>query len=135
LAKIEAIGGAVRAFEEGYFQKEIARSAYEYQRRVESGEQLSIGINAFVEDEPDKEPAFELDDEEEGRQCERLHRIKAERDANEVTSCLRELQEAARGTENLMPPIIRAIQAYASLGEMTAALACVFGRYRENRYA
>ncbi|GBC82900.1 Methylmalonyl-CoA mutase [bacterium HR10] len=132
LERIEAIGGMLRAIEIGWVQKEIHESAYEYQRAVESGEQIVVGVNRFVVPEERPIPVLRIDPEIERAQVDALRRIKAERDAAAVSRTLAELEEAARSTENLMPYIIRAVEAYATLGEISDCLRRVFGEHRES---
>jgi methylmalonyl-CoA mutase N-terminal domain/subunit len=132
LERIEAMGGMLRAIEIGWVQKEIHEAAYEYQRAVESGEQIVVGVNRFVVPEERPIPVLRIDPEIERAQVESLRRIKAERDAAAVGRALAELEEAARSTENLMPHIIRAVEAYATLGEISDSLRRVFGEHRES---
>jgi methylmalonyl-CoA mutase N-terminal domain/subunit len=132
LDRIEALGGMLRAIEIGWVQKEIHESAYAYQRAIESGEQVVVGVNRFVLPEDRPIPVLRIDPEIEQAQVERLRRIKAERDAAAVRRALAELEEAARSTENLMPFIIRAVEAYATLGEISDCLRRVFGEHRES---
>ena len=132
LERIEALGGMLRAIEIGWVQKEIHESAYEYQRAIESGEQIVVGVNRFVLPEERPIPVLRIDPEIERAQVETLRRIKAERDQAAVRTALAELEEAARSTENLMPFIIRAVEAYATLGEISDCLRRVFGEYCES---
>jgi methylmalonyl-CoA mutase N-terminal domain/subunit len=132
LDRIEALGGMLRAIEIGWVQKEIHESAYAYQRAIESGEQVVVGVNRFVLPEDRPIPVLRIDPEIEQAQVERLRRIKAERDVAAVRRALAELEEAARSTENLMPFIIRAVEAYATLGEISDCLRRVFGEHRES---
>ncbi|GBC77844.1 Methylmalonyl-CoA mutase [bacterium HR08] len=132
LERIEVMGGMLRAIEIGWVQKEIHESAYEYQRAVESGEQVIVGVNRFLVPEERPIPVLRIDPEIERAQVESLRRIKAERDAAAVRRALAELEEAARSTENLMPHILRAVEAYATLGEISDCLRRVFGEHRES---
>jgi methylmalonyl-CoA mutase N-terminal domain/subunit len=129
--KIAAMGGMVAAVEQGYPQREIARSSYEYQRSVEEKERLIVGVNAFVD--PDETPieTLYIDEEVSRRQCARLEKLRRERDNESVQKALSRLREAAAGTENLMPPLLDAVRAYATLGEMCDVLRGVFGVYEE----
>ncbi|MEW5933491.1 MAG: methylmalonyl-CoA mutase family protein [Bacillota bacterium] len=129
--KIEALGGMVRAIELGFPQREIADSAYRYQKALEAGEQVVVGVNKYVLDEKIAIPILRVDPEVERRQIERLKRIRAERDEGAVRQCLRRLEDEARGTGNLMYPILECVRAYCSLGEMMDTLRRVFGTYRE----
>ncbi|MDI6824049.1 MAG: methylmalonyl-CoA mutase family protein [Bacillota bacterium] len=129
--KIEALGGMVRAIELGFPQREIADSAYRYQKALEAGEQVVVGVNKYVLEEKIAIPILRVDPEVERRQIERLKRIRAERDGGAVRQCLRRLEDEARGTGNLMYPILECVRAYCSLGEMMDTLGRVFGTYRE----
>jgi methylmalonyl-CoA mutase N-terminal domain/subunit len=129
--KIEAMGGMVAAVEQGYPQREIARSSYEYQRSIEDKERLVVGVNAFVD--PDETPleTLYIDEEVSRRQCARLQKLRNERDNAAVEKALGRLRDTAAGTGNLMPPILDAVRAYATLGEMCDVLRGVFGVYEE----
>jgi methylmalonyl-CoA mutase N-terminal domain/subunit len=129
--KIAAMGGMVAAVEQGYPQREIARSSYEYQRSVEEKERLIVGVNAFVD--PDETPieTLYIDEEVSRRQCARLEKLRRERDNDAVQKALSRLRAVAAGTENLMAPILDAVRAYATLGEMCDVLRGVFGVYEE----
>jgi len=131
---VERMGGTIAAIEQGYFQREIADFAYEYARRRESGDQVVVGINRYV-DAPDEEQAIEVhrvDPEVEHRQVEHLRTCRRERDAAEVERSLRELKAAAADHDaNLMPTTIAAVKAGASMGEIVHAVEEVFGRYTE----
>jgi methylmalonyl-CoA mutase N-terminal domain/subunit len=129
--RIEALGGVVPAIEKGFFQREIADAAYRYQRQVQSGELSVVGVNRFVEKDRARIELMKVSPEVEGRQLARLARIKAERDAGAVRDVLAEVRATARGRGNLMPVFLRAVKAYASLGEITDVLRAEFGTYRE----
>jgi methylmalonyl-CoA mutase N-terminal domain/subunit len=129
IQKIDDIGGMLRAIEKGYVQREIEHAAYDYQRKVESGEQTVVGVNRFTSDEPTSVPVLRLDPELERRQIERLGRVRARRDGQAVREALGEVERAARTDENLMPHIVRAVEAYATLGEISDRLRAVFGEY------
>ncbi|MBI3091063.1 MAG: methylmalonyl-CoA mutase family protein [Candidatus Tectomicrobia bacterium] len=130
IAKIDKLGGAVAAIEKGYYQSEIIESAYRYQREVETGERVIVGVNQFkIDDEPEivlhqTDPAIELE------QVQRLKAVKSRRDAAKVERILAELRTAAQGDANLLPPLIDAVKAYATLGEICAVLRDVFGAYQ-----
>jgi len=129
IRKVDSLGGAVRAIEDGYVQAEIARSAYEYQRAIETGQEILVGVNEYVSEE---EPisAMEVDPTVEERQVEGLRRLKASRDASKVARTLEGVKRAAQGTENIMPSIIEAVKARATVGEICQVLRDVFGEYR-----
>ncbi len=129
--KIEALGGVLPAIERGFPQREIAESAYRYQREIDAKERVIVGINDYVADEPLTIPLLEMDREGERRQRERLARVRSERDNELVAQRLEALREAAQGSENLMPHILDAVRAYATLGEICGVFREVFGEYRE----
>ena len=131
LEKIEAMGGMVSAVEESYPQAEIARSSYEYQQAVERKEEIIVGVNAFVEEEERPISTLYIDHEVREQQSEKLARLRQERDSKAAEAALERLRGAAEGTENLMPPILEAVRAYATLGEMCDVLRTVFGTYEE----
>ena len=134
IQKIDDIGGMLRAIEKGYVQREIEHAAYEYQRRVESGDQTVVGMNRFTSDEPTSVPVLRIDPELERQQIERLERVRARRDKQQVSEALDEIERAARTDENLMPHIVRAVEAYATLGEISDRLRAVFGEYTGETY-
>ncbi|HVV56420.1 MAG TPA: methylmalonyl-CoA mutase family protein [Mucilaginibacter sp.] len=127
--KIDAMGGAVKAIEQDYIQQEIARSAYEYQNEIENGDRVIVGVNRFTEAEEPPGDLFRVDDSIRKMQTEKLARLKAERNKEEVKAALDRLKEAAAGTENLMPHILTAVECYATLGEIADTLRSVFGEY------
>jgi methylmalonyl-CoA mutase N-terminal domain/subunit len=131
IAKIDAMGGAPVAIEAGYIQKEIQEGAYRYQRQIESGEKILIGVNKFrKEEESVTMNLLKIDPEVEKSQLEKLRQVKVRRDNRKVSQLLDGLKETARGTDNLMPPILEAVRAYASLGEICGSLKEVFGEYK-----
>jgi len=128
--KIEAMGGAVKAIEAGYMQREIQEAAYRYQRQVESGERIIVGVNKFtVEEEPPKN-LLKVDPKVQEAQIAKLRKLKAERSQAEVDARLADLRAAAQSTANLMPPILAAVKAYATLQEICDVLRDVFGEYQ-----
>ena len=129
--KIDAMGGMVAAVEQGYPQSEIARSSYEYQRAVERKEKLIVGVNAFAEEVEEPIPTLYIDHSVEEKQSAKLSRLREERDTAAVKKSLDNLRQAAEGDDNLMPPILDAVRAYATLGEMCDMLRGVFGVYDE----
>jgi methylmalonyl-CoA mutase N-terminal domain/subunit len=139
IKKIEEMGhgsileGVLVGIENGFFQREIAQAAYEYQKQVESGEQIIVGVNKYVmpQDEKAKVNILRVDPEVQRRQIERLKRVRAERDNRAVKRALERLEEAARSRENTMPYILEAVKAYASVGEIMEVLKKVHGTYRE----
>lgn len=134
LAKIETYGGVLPALETGFFQKEIARSALQYCEDIESNKRIVVGVNQFVGEKESYPAIFQVSEREERDQKRRLKKLRKGRDEPKVQDCLTRLQEAARGADNLMPAILEASRAYSTMGEITAALAAVFGRYQERAY-
>jgi len=130
-AKIAELGGVIPAIEAGYFQQEIAQSAYRYQREIDAGQRTIVGVNAYRLDEPLAIPLLRMDPEGYERQLNRLNRLRRERDHEELTRRLEALRQAAEGSENLMPYILDAVRAYGTLGEICGVLREVFGEYRE----
>jgi methylmalonyl-CoA mutase N-terminal domain/subunit len=131
LARIDAMGGTLRAIEEGYIQSEIQNAAYEYQRAVESGERILVGVNRFQQADERAVPVFRIDPALERAQVEKLRQVRASRSQSAVTERLAALETAARTGANLMPPILDAADAYATVGEASGKLRLVFGEYRE----
>jgi len=129
-AKIDALGGVIPAMEAGFFHREIADSAYRYQQEIDSKKRIVVGVNEYVMDEPIMIPILEMDKEGERRQFEQLSRLRRERDNERVSIKLEALRQAAQGNENLMPYILEAVSAYATLGEVCGVLRRVFGEYR-----
>ncbi len=132
LERIEQRGGALRAIEQGEIQREIQDSAYRYQREVESGQRVIVGVNRFQEqDQPAPGDILRIDAEVERQQVERLRTLRARRPAGPWQAALDGLRAAARGEDNLMPPIIAAVEAWATVGEIAGVLREVFGEHRE----
>ena len=132
LEKIDAMGGMLRAIENGYVQGEIQKAAYDYQRTVESGEQIVVGVNAFQAKDEKPIPILQIDPNLEREQMERLRAVRARRDAARVAAALAELERRAVGTENLLPAILAAVESYATVGEISDALRRVFGEFQES---
>ena len=128
---IDEMGGAVKAIEKGYIQREIRRSAYDYQRAVDSGEQVVVGVNKFVTDEKPAMELLEIDESVERRQVARLKKLRSERDNTKVDQLLDEVRRVIKGDENVMPVLIEAVKAYATVGEIADAMRDVFGEYKE----
>jgi len=129
-AKIDALGGVIPAIESGFFHREIADSAYRYQQEMDSKKRIVVGVNEYVSDVPVTIPILEMDKEGEKRQMERISQLRRERDNEAVSSRLEALRKAARSDENLMPHIMEAVSAYATLGETCDVLRKVFGEFR-----
>jgi len=128
---IDATGGTLRAIETGYIQNEIQNAAYEYQRAIESGKRILVGVNRFQQEDAAAVPTFRLDPALEQAQVAALRHIRASRSQSAVAETLTALEQAARIGGNLMPPIIDAADAYATVGEISDRLRGVFGEYRE----
>lgn len=128
--KIDTIGGSVQAIEEGFIQDEIARSAYEYQRKIENGEKIIVGVNRFAMEEENKIPLLKIDDSIQGLQSQQLKALREKRDKEKVTSCLQYITTAAKENTNLIPFIIEAVENFCTLGEVADALREVFGEYK-----
>src|ERR1700753_1118753 len=127
--KIDAMGGAVKAIEQDYIQQEIDKSAYEYQNEIESGEKVIVGVNRFTQQEAPAENVFRVDDAIRKMQTDKLNELKSSRNNAAVNDTLHQLSEAAKGTQNLMPFILTAVEHYATLGEIANTLRAVFGEY------
>lgn len=132
IQKIDEMGGAVKAIEAGYIQREIAESAYQFQMEVEKEERIIVGVNRFRQEEPPLKDVLRISTDVETYQVEKLKRVKDKRDGSEVKQTLERLKRAAKGNENLVPLILNAVKAYATLGEIAGALREVFGEYRES---
>ena len=130
IAKIDAMGGSVSAIEQGFIQDEIARSAYEYQRQIESGDKVIVGVNKFTVDKEIPIPGFKIDDSIRHVQSEKLASLKARRDAEKVESSLTAIRTAALGTDNLMPHVIEGVENWCTLGEIADVLRGVFGEHK-----
>jgi methylmalonyl-CoA mutase N-terminal domain/subunit len=131
IEKVEAMGGAIKAIESGYIQGEIGESAYQYQKEIETKKRIIVGLNQFqIEEEPLRD-ILRIKPEVEQYQKEKLARVKKERNNTKVKETLAVLSKAAQGTDNVVPPILEAVRAYATLGEISDTLREVFGEYRE----
>jgi methylmalonyl-CoA mutase N-terminal domain/subunit len=132
IARIDALGGVLRAIETGYVQGEIQRAAYDYQRAIERGEQIIVGVNQFVAEKETAIPTMRVDPEVERAQIERVRALRARRNASRAEDAVAEVERRARSGENLMPAIAAAVEAYATVGEISDALRRVFGEYTES---
>jgi methylmalonyl-CoA mutase, N-terminal domain len=128
--KIDAMGGSVSAIEQGFMQEAIAQSAYEYQRNIETGEKVIVGVNKFTTNEVNTTPIFRIDDSIRQVQKEKLDALRARRNQTACDAILQTLAEKARGTDNIMPTVIEAVENYCTLGEIADTLRGVFGEYR-----
>jgi methylmalonyl-CoA mutase N-terminal domain/subunit len=129
--EVEALGGVLPALEAGYFQRRIADSAYRYEREINQGRRIIVGVNAFQSDEAPQIPILQMDPQGESRHLTRLARVRAERNEEAWSRSLAALRDAASGSTNLMPPLLDAVRAYATLGEIVGVLKEVFGEHRE----
>jgi methylmalonyl-CoA mutase N-terminal domain/subunit len=128
---IDRMGGMVAAIENGFPQREIAEAAYRFQKAVEGREKLIVGVNAYVETDEPPFPILYIDEKASEAQMARLAEVKARRDEARVARALDQLKEVARGTGNTMAPLLEAVRAYATVGEMCDALRSVWGEYEE----
>ena len=129
---IEEMGGVIPAIEKGFFQREIAYAASEYQRKVDSKQRIVVGVNEFVKDDEKIEiPILEIGDEVGQRQVEALNKLRTERDEDAVQQALSNIQEACINGTNLMKPIVDAAKAYATMGEIVISLKAEFGEWQE----
>jgi len=131
IRRIDEMGGTLRAIETGFIQNEIQRSAYEYQKSIESGQRVIVGVNRFQMEEREKAPVFRIDPAIEKAQVNRLRDMRAGRDSAALEQKLSDLEAAARGSENLMPRILAAAEAMGTVGEISDTLRRVFGEYRD----
>src|ERR1700681_506229 len=132
IARIDALGGVLRGIETGYVQGEIQKASYDYQRAIERGEQIVVGVNQFVAEKETAIPTMRLDPELERAQIERVRALRARRDSSRANAAVAEVERRARSGENLMPAIAASVEAYATVGEISDALRRVFGEYTES---
>jgi len=128
--RIDAMGGSVTAIEQGFIQEEIARSAYEYQRQIETGEKIIVGVNKFQAQETGSIPVFRIDDSIRQIQTEKLASLRKRRDPARCDSILQDLNDKAASGENIMPVVIEAVENFCTLGEIADTLREVFGEYK-----
>jgi methylmalonyl-CoA mutase N-terminal domain/subunit len=131
IERIDAMGGMLAAIEKGFVQDEIESAAYAYQQSIERGETVVVGVNRFAQTEDQLPAVFRMDPEIERNQIQRLREVRASRDAKAVETRLNALEQAARGADNLMPKIVDASEALATVGEISDRLRRVFGEYHE----
>ena len=130
IEKIDAMGGSVSAIEEGFIQEEIARSAYQYQRQVETGEKIIVGVNKFMSDENNTLPSFKIDDSIRAVQVEKLRQLRNQRNPAKCDSILQDLNDKASSGDNIMPVVIEAVENKCTLGEIADTLREVFGEHK-----
>jgi methylmalonyl-CoA mutase N-terminal domain/subunit len=131
LEKIDALGGMLRAIERGFVQQEIQNAAYDYQQKVDRAEQVVVGVNRFEVEQETPVPIQRIDEDLERKQVERVRALRARRDPGPWQAALKLVEDAARSGENLLPPIVTAVDAYATVGEISDTLRKVFGEYKE----
>jgi len=131
LKKIDALGGMLKAIERGFVQQEIQNASYDYQQSVEHLEQVVVGVNRFRLEEEIPVPILRIDESLERNQVERVRALRARRDVGPWKQSLTAVEEAARSGENLLPHILRAVENYATVGEISDTLRKVFGEYKE----
>ncbi|HEX3642097.1 MAG TPA: methylmalonyl-CoA mutase family protein, partial [Ktedonobacteraceae bacterium] len=129
--KIDALGGSVRAIEQGFLQAEIEQAAYDYQRALEQGQAVVVGVNRFTVEQDEHPTLHHVDPAVGKRQAAKLATLRQRRDNEQVAQKLQALVDAASGNANLVPLIIDAVEAYATLGEISDALRRIFGEQRE----
>ncbi|GAB4296785.1 MAG: methylmalonyl-CoA mutase family protein [Ignavibacteriaceae bacterium] len=131
ISKIDNLGGVISAIESGYIQNEIQQAAYKFEKELEAGERIVVGVNKYQADEDEPKDILKIDMNVQNDQIKFLRRVKSERNNQLVNQALEALEKAAQGDENLIPPIIDAVKAYASVGEICNRLRKVFGEYKE----
>jgi methylmalonyl-CoA mutase N-terminal domain/subunit len=131
LDEIEAMGGTLAALEAGFQQRQIQESAYRVQQQIETGDKIVVGVNRFRDEATPAPPIHRIDPEGERRQIDGVRRVRAERDSGAWSAALARLEETARGDENLLPAIIEAVKAYATVGEISDRLRVAWGEHRE----
>jgi methylmalonyl-CoA mutase N-terminal domain/subunit len=133
IEQVDDLGGAVAAVEQGFVQNEIDQAAYAYNRDVEAGHKVIVGVNKYAESESEEIELHRLDPHAEQRQLERTARVRAERSAEEAAAAIERVRETARGDGNLLPPMRDALRAYCTIGEICNALRDEFGMYDAQR--
>jgi methylmalonyl-CoA mutase N-terminal domain/subunit len=131
LGKIEVLGGMLKAIERGYVQREIQNAAYEYQQAVDQEDAIVVGVNRFEVEEEKPIPIQRIDPTLEPKQVERVRALRAKRDEGPWQSALNSVEDAARSGANVMPRILNAVEAHATVGEISDAMRKVFGEYKE----
>jgi methylmalonyl-CoA mutase N-terminal domain/subunit len=130
IKQIDAMGGSVAAIESGFMQNKISESAYAYQKAIESNEKIIVGVNQFQSNSNQDIPVFKIDESIRQMQIDKLNLLKSQRDDNKVELCLAAIHAAAIGSDNLMPPVIEAVENHCTLGEIADTLRTVFGEYQ-----
>ncbi len=132
IAKTDELGGAIKCIEKGFFQKELAKEAYEFQKSIENKERYIVGVNSFQVDEEIDIPIFTPNPESEMRQVERLRKLKANRDNNKLQAALKDVKQAAIENRNIIPETVEAVKSYATLEEVVDTLKEVYGEYTDS---
>ncbi|MEP6950874.1 MAG: methylmalonyl-CoA mutase family protein [Ginsengibacter sp.] len=130
ISKIDSMGGSVNAIEQGFIQNEIAASAYAYQQKIESGDKIIVGVNAFTGGQEIAPPSFRINDSIRQLQSDKLKALKEKRDSEKVANCLKKIKAHATNNENLMPVVIDSVENFCTLGEISDTLRAVFGEYK-----
>ncbi len=131
IRKVDAMGGAIKAIERGYMQREIHNAAYRHQKEIENSERFIVGVNIYGSDEAEKMRTLRVEKWIERDQVANVRELRKKRDSRKVTEALKSLEGAAAGDENLMPPILDAVESYATVGEISDSLRKIFGQYEE----
>jgi methylmalonyl-CoA mutase N-terminal domain/subunit len=131
IAHIDQMGGSVSAIEKGFMQEQIASSAYKYQRDIEEEKKILVGVNKFQSSSNSTPQPFKIDDSIREMQVKKIEALKSKRDNAKANACLNAIEEAAKGTTNLMPLVVDAVEQYCTLGEIAGTLRKVFGEYRQ----
>lgn len=131
MKRIDKLGGMIKAVESGYVQREVARQAYEFEKGVQKGELIKVGVNKYTEGEEMEVELHEYRQESAKEQIRRLQEVKRERDNRRVLQSLKELELAARAEKNVMPYLLECCKAYATVGEMTNVFKGVYGEFKE----
>ncbi|HMK26552.1 MAG TPA: methylmalonyl-CoA mutase family protein, partial [Chitinophagaceae bacterium] len=130
IQKIDAMGGSVAAIEQGFIQNEIAKSAYEYQRNIETGEKIIVGVNKFQSNNDETIPAFKVNDNIRDVQIQKLNNLRSNRDNAKIDQCLQILNDRCNSGENIMPSVVEAVENKCTLGEIADTLREVYGEYK-----
>ena len=130
IEKIDAMGGSVAAIEEGFMQDEIARSAYAYQKHIEDGSKIIVGVNKFETTEQNHTQLLKIDESIQKTQVEKINFLRQRRNNEAVDVCLKRISDAASGTENIMPFVVDAVEQYCTLGEISDTLRKIYGEYK-----
>lgn len=131
LERITKMGGAVECIRNGYFQKELAKEAYQYQKSIETGERVIVGVNAYQSEQEEKIPTFVTDPKSEARQGKRLRELRERRDARKLSRAMENLRKDALAGKNTVPAAVEAVKAYATIGEMTKCMEEIYGTYKD----